>query len=51
MAIAKKIAELHNGDLVVKSQPGKGTAVTVRLPLIKFAEADNRMEAANRLSG
>jgi len=51
MAIAKKIAELHNGDLVVKSQPGKGTTVTVRLPLIKFAEADNRMEAANRLSG
>jgi signal transduction histidine kinase len=51
MAIAKKIAELHSGDLVVNSQPGRGTTVTVKLPLIKFAEADNRMEVANRLSG
>jgi PAS domain S-box-containing protein len=51
MAIAKKIAELHSGDIAVKSRPGSGTTVTVRLPLIKFAEADNRMEAANRLSG
>ncbi|HEY6332171.1 MAG TPA: ATP-binding protein, partial [Blastocatellia bacterium] len=33
MAIAKKIAELHRGDLSVKSQKGKGTTISVRLPL------------------
>jgi PAS domain S-box-containing protein len=33
MAIAKKIAELHRGDLAVMSRPGEGTTVTVRLPI------------------
>jgi signal transduction histidine kinase len=33
MAIAKKIAELHRGDLGVTSRPGEGTTVTVRLPI------------------
>ena len=33
MAIAKKIAELHRGDLAVTSRPGEGTTVTVRLPV------------------
>jgi PAS domain S-box-containing protein len=33
MAIAKKIAELHRGDLFVKSRLGQGTTVIVRLPL------------------
>lgn len=33
MAIAKKIAELHRGDLAVTSRPGEGTTVTVRLPI------------------
>jgi signal transduction histidine kinase len=50
MAIAKQIAELHSGDLSVNSQPGAGTIATVRLPLTKFAHADNTMGAANRLS-
>ncbi len=33
MAIAKKIAELHKGDLSVTSRLGEGTTVAVRLPL------------------
>lgn len=50
MAIAKKIAELHRGDLSVKSQAGAGTTATVKLPLTKFVEADNKLEAVHRLS-
>lgn len=50
MAIAKQIAVLHGGDLSVTSQLGSGTTATVKLPLIKFAEADNRSGAVRRLS-
>lgn len=51
MAIAKQIAELHSGDLGVKSQTGAGTTATVKLPLTKFAEADNKTAAVNRHIG
>lgn len=51
MAIAKQIAELHSGDLSVQSQVGVGTTATVRLPLAKFAEADNKSVAVNRHIG
>jgi two-component system nitrogen regulation sensor histidine kinase GlnL len=34
MAIAKKITELHGGDLEVTSRKGEGTTATVRLPII-----------------
>ena len=34
MAIAKKITELHSGNLTVTSKKGQGTTVTVRLPII-----------------
>ena len=50
MAIAKQIAELHSGDLMVTSRIGVGTTATLRLPLTKFAEADNKNGAVNRLS-
>jgi two-component system NtrC family sensor kinase len=50
MAIAKQIAELHSGDLTVISKLGLGTTATVRLPLTKFVEADNRIGAVSRLS-
>lgn len=33
MAIAKKITELHHGDLNVVSKTGEGTTITVRLPI------------------
>jgi two-component system sensor histidine kinase HydH len=32
MAIAKKIIDAHKGEISVKSQPGLGTEVTIRLP-------------------
>lgn len=32
LAIAKKIAELHGGDISVKSEKGRGTTFTVTLP-------------------
>jgi signal transduction histidine kinase len=50
MAIAKQIAELHGGDLIITSQSGVGTTATLRLPLTKSMEADNTIGAAKRLS-
>ena len=50
MAISKQIAELHSGDLTVMSRVGAGTTATVRLPLTKSAEADNKITAVQRLS-
>jgi two-component system sensor histidine kinase ResE len=32
LAIAKKIVEAHQGEIKVKSEPGKGTVFTVELP-------------------
>jgi len=50
MAIAKQIAVLHDGDLSVVSKPNEGTTATVKLPVIKFIEADNKTGAVHRLS-
>jgi signal transduction histidine kinase len=33
MAIARSVVERHGGELVVRSAPGKGTRVSVRLPV------------------
>lgn len=51
MAIAKHIAELHGGDLSVQSRTGAGTTATVKLPLTKFAEPDNKSVAVHRHIG
>ncbi len=51
MAIAKHIAELHGGDLSVQSLTGAGTTATVKLPLTKFAETDNKSVAVHRHIG
>ncbi|WP_274648977.1 sensor histidine kinase [Paenibacillus humicola] len=40
LAICKEIVELHGGELRIDSQLGKGTAVTVRLPLINKEPAE-----------
>ena len=33
LAIAKSLVELHGGRMLIRSRPGKGTIVSVRLPL------------------
>ena len=33
LAVARKIAVMHRGSMVIESRPNVGTAVTVRLPL------------------
>ncbi len=35
LAICKKIAEMHNGAITVKSKPGEGTTFTIELPAAK----------------
>jgi signal transduction histidine kinase len=35
LAIAKWIAEVHKGDIEVRSAPGAGTTVTVTFPVLK----------------
>jgi signal transduction histidine kinase len=37
LAIAKKLVELHGGELLIESTPGIGSTVTVRLPGVKAA--------------
>ena len=32
LAIVKRIVELHHGEVAVRSEPGRGTAVTITLP-------------------
>ena len=34
LALARGLAELHGGELRFESQPGRGTAATLRLPLV-----------------
>lgn len=41
LAITKKIIESHKGTLLVESEPGQGTTVTVRLPMQDRVNGDN----------
>ncbi|HEX4350335.1 MAG TPA: ATP-binding protein, partial [Verrucomicrobiae bacterium] len=37
LAIAKKLVELHGGELLIESNPGMGSTVTVKLPRARGA--------------
>jgi two-component system phosphate regulon sensor histidine kinase PhoR len=39
MTIVKHLVEAHHGQVVVESQPGRGTTVRVRLPLVQPVQA------------
>jgi signal transduction histidine kinase len=38
LAITRKLARMMGGDVTVKSEPGKGSVFTVRLPGVRAAE-------------
>jgi len=47
LAIAKSLTELHNGSMRIRSTPGRGTLVLLRLPSRRMpAPADQMSEAA-----
>jgi len=39
LAIAKKVVDVHEGRITVKSEPGEGSVFEVRLPLVRGAES------------
>jgi cell cycle sensor histidine kinase DivJ len=41
LSLVKGLAELHGGDMSIRSQPGVGTMVTVRLPAVYVDTADS----------
>jgi len=40
LAVVKRFAELHGGQVEIRSKPGKGTRVAVTLPRAPEADAD-----------
>jgi cell cycle sensor histidine kinase DivJ len=46
--VVKGLARLHEGSLDIESQPGRGTLVTIRLPVDGVREPDAREEARER---
>src|SRR5207247_3479626 len=41
LAVSRKILREHGGDILVQSQPGKGTRMILRLPLISPLSLDS----------
>ena len=39
LSVVKSLVELHGGDIAIRSEEGKGTTVTVRLPVVPAAAA------------
>ena len=38
LAYVKRVVDLHDGDIKVDSEQGKGTTFTIKLPIIKDDE-------------
>jgi len=48
LPLCRKIVEDHGGDMTMRSRPGGGTIVTIRLPLGEGGEEDPPREAPSR---
>ncbi len=48
LAITKHVAEMHGGEVLVESEPGKGSAFTLRIP-IRLAAEDSKAENSREL--
>ena len=46
LSISKALAELHGGNLCVRSAVGEGTAVTIALPAARVAQCPNAVKVA-----
>jgi signal transduction histidine kinase len=42
LSLAKKIIDIHRGEISVASTPGEGTTITLSLPAEKFSTSLNR---------
>ncbi|MGJ7032549.1 two-component regulator propeller domain-containing protein [Niabella hirudinis] len=52
LAFTRRLAELHHGDIDVKSEPGKGSWFTIRLPLSDAAyQLDMRVDDIDTSAG
>ena len=40
LSLVKRLIELHGGEVLLDSSPGKGTTVTCRLPMTPLAAAE-----------
>jgi len=46
LPISKRLVELHDGELVIASEVGAGTTITVRLPASRILAESPRLQAA-----
>lgn len=44
LPLTKKLLELHHGDIVIESEPGKGTTVTLTFPLLSVEEIEPKQD-------
>jgi two-component system phosphate regulon sensor histidine kinase PhoR len=45
LSITKHVAEMHGGRILLESSPGKGSTFTMRIPIRKAPEAEDRQKA------